>query len=133
MRPRPAKGRPNTVPIATPTRGPLSRPCPECGAKTWEKCVVLKSWVDPDGGRDGFFAKTLRGFHAPRRSPALTQRRADGGDRTAMRSQVRALAMRKLAGKERITVWTWVSSSHRTDQEIAEKLAELRGMEDLPW
>ena len=127
------KGRQNPVAVATPTRGPLSRPCPECGAKKWEKCVVLKSWVEPENGRDGFFAKTLKGFHAPRRSPALAQRRADAGDRTAMRSELRSLAMRKLPAGQRVNLWRWLASPHRTDKEIAYKLAELRGMEDLPW
>jgi len=53
--------------------------------------------------------------------------------RTEMRKEISRLVQRKMSGSERVKVRQWAGRVERTDDELAEKLAELLAMGDLAW
>ncbi|MET0417458.1 MAG: hypothetical protein ABW022_15710 [Actinoplanes sp.] len=52
--------------------------------------------------------------------------------RTQLRKEISRLAQRKLAATDRMAVRRWAASALRTDDELAQKMAELVKLSDLP-
>lgn len=114
----------------TPTR--MVNKCPRCGALPQTRCFRLKSWVkDPDHPDGGFYTERAASFH-PQRRVGVSQVAAHG-DRYELRRKIRSLTQAKLSGSARLSVRRWAESVHRTPEELADKVAELEAMPDLPW
>lgn len=109
----------------------LSIDCDTCGAATGTRCFRMSSWRDvPDHPQGGFYTERIDTPHNTRRQ--VGRHRPPLSDRGALRREISRLAGLKMGGTDRMRTRTWANSSRRTDDELAEKIAALSKLPDMP-